>query len=295
MMPANPKKEGISNLFSDNPYMNGDRQKKSRRKVIHMLKIKWANFLSSPNKSNRMRRIGTRKGSDQPITDSCAPTAVAISEVISATANSDTTNIQIKALMKIINEYEYGSLDNPTGATPLHLACSRGYNPNALSWIISRYPKQVVALDNQLRTPLHEITLCLCEDRISFHDCVTIIDMLCNVSPITIYSSDYKKNTPVDIAQLHVIKASKDNRKEGSLKKLTLLARHLRNIGIQVYRENKRHYERVGVQSAQKSGRINSDCDNFSMIPLSGSTRLSVETESSQTIAILDTSTSDAS
>lgn len=208
-----------------------------------------------------------------------------------SSCNGNESSNEIQTIERLFNLLDGGDGTKrfPDDFSPLHEACRHGYSPETIEWIITERPHLVRATDTRRRTPLHYITDCFCYGRISYHNCVSIIEKLCDIEPANIHITDDEGNAPMDIAEMAVISASRanDTGRPEKLQNLRKLAKCLRKISVEVYRNNKRHYETVGFSTFEALHSV-SEIDNVSTITLAGnshaySIRLS---DASQTISL---------
>ena len=181
-------------------------------------------------------------------------------------------------IKRLIKAYGNGG-PYPKDTTPLHTACTLGFSPYTIAWIVSRYPRQVLAKDCRLRTPLHNIIQCFCSEIISILDCLAIVDMLYEMQPRAIHTTDAESNAPVDIVESYIVSEGREVNKSGQRKgerpqNLQELSKHLRTIGVKFYLEKKRFYERIDWDWDWYGQHWrNQVFDDVSMIPLSGDDR----------------------
>lgn len=213
---------------------------------------------------------------------------------ISCNGNESSNEIQTTELLFNLLDGGDGTDLLPDDISPLHEACRHGYSPETIEWIITQRPHLVRSTDTRRRTPLHYITDCFCYERVSYHNCLSIIEKLCDIEPANIHTKDDEGNAPMDIAEMAVISASRANDigRPEKLQNLRKLANYLRKISIEVYRNNKRHYETVGFSPFEALHCI-SEIDDVSTRALAGGNSdaysISLSADVSQTISLSTT------
>jgi hypothetical protein len=143
-------------------------------------------------------------------------------------------------LDKII-EIDPSQLHRPDsfGATPLHIACLNGANPDYIQYLVDRDSDLVSAKDIDRRVPLHHAVECICRNDITFNQGKAVIRILSDANCHMIHSNDRNSHSPLDIAQIARTMAPV---KDGCV--LKKLYDFLSNISVNVYLHKKAMWER---------------------------------------------------
>ena len=260
-----------------------DLSKRSSKTAFSLKKNK--SEVHVPKKINKSKTIGNRKevDDDETRTNIYQNDHNVFETEESAAVLNDTprTKTELRMISNGFNTNEDKALTQ--GFTPLHLACCNNVSPEAVAELVHQYPTQVVSRDRMKRTPLHVLIGCFCLGKITMQHCLKIIDIFCQTHAEVIHISDCESNAPVDMAQLMAMKEQRKilEKKGGDreiYRNLELVTNHLRNIGVQFYRDKmkldqkKRYYPttRRRMRRGEEVLFTTTSFSTISMVPLNG-------------------------
>ena len=129
------------------------------------------------------------------------------------------------------------------GATALHIACLNGTRGDLVLLLLQRMPELVTVVDNDHRVPLHHAVEYICQPGCQFEAGHDVISLLCKAGPKTVNKSDSNGETPVDLVQHVKSKLLPSSAEHMRLHSIYIL---LRDVRIEVYRDDKRRWELEG-------------------------------------------------
>ncbi len=128
------------------------------------------------------------------------------------------------------------------GANALHIGCLNGNHPNVIAFLLQQNSALASSRDKDHRTPLHQITECICRDEIHLKEGLKVIDIICRYDCTMIHASDLNGNAPVDVVHIATI-AGQRTMNESEIKRLKMTCRFLRKISFKVYKLQKEAWE----------------------------------------------------
>jgi hypothetical protein len=141
-------------------------------------------------------------------------------------------------------------------ATALHLGCLNGAPVECIDYLLSFDHDLARTIDIDMRCPLHHAIEYAIFSGMPGSRCamfrksylrqnhhtpyMDIIKRLCHVAPDMVHVQDADSKTPIDLIQQIKLKKSEQS---SEYQRLDEIYQHLRYTSIQVYKENKRHWE----------------------------------------------------
>jgi len=135
------------------------------------------------------------------------------------------------------------------GATPLHIACLNGAEPQAIKYLTMLNGDLVTTRDIDFRTPLHHAVECICCGTIKYEEGLEIIQILCDADCNMIHAVDKHCDAPTDIVQL----ARLGLRPVIPADRLDAVYKLLSNISKTIYHKNKKRWEVEGFDTGELS------------------------------------------
>ena len=175
----------------------------------------------------------------------------------------------IKALRKLLMKANLDIFDS--GFNCVHIACIEGLSPKVIGWMLSESHMRSLAVDPDTtgKLPIHHIVISVCEGKVSLENGLEIIDMLLSVQPTMIHHGDNNWNSPIDLI-IEGYRNFMDRELQKTNRGITLdkLSLHLRKIGIDQYRQQKKRCEETMTNRARVSF-VPFDTDSYSLLPVS--------------------------